>query len=421
MPARTTRRALALAAVTALAGCGLTATDTTGPTTTAGRPFVPTTAAVGAPTTAGGATPTTAAAGGDPAGATTTVVASSTTAPATVVGPPLNLVTLVESPAETRKQPSTVGIDGVLVQASNPAHSRSFVFSTYERDLSQLRTAPGWSFTVLSRDRQWTPASCGATASVFVGRRWEVYVDTPTMNADGFPSPTARDVQLVSFDVTTKAFASYLETPNKVTWFTNNLQALDDHTVGILFDPDPAQLELRTTLALRRIDLLNGRVNDERIELPQGGTYNYPFLGHDGSITLYGLNTDQVLFRPAGGQFTVLPLDGVRAEKLVDGLYLDWSGVSSDPNNDVSLVDLQGNLSAKVHSWRFAANGPGIGYFGFADARGYFGAFTEQGVTGRLNLGVYDTSTATWDWVFDAASPIFADGGGANFFVAGTA
>jgi len=424
MRARTTIAAT-LGAVTLLAACGLTGTGTqsttsltgSAPSTSAGGP---TTATVAAPTTAANPSGTTAPA----AAPSTTAAGPTTTRPDVVIGPPLNLVTLVESPAETRNTPPIAAdLRGVLVKASHPDLERSFVFSMVASTFARAKPAPGWTFTVLNKDRQWTPASCGATATVFVGHRWEVYIDAPAAEAPSGDGTVARpQIQLVSFDVEKKAFASYLESPNKVTWFSNNLQALDDHTVGILFDPDPADLQLRTGLVLRRIDLANGRVSDERIELPKGASYNYPYLATDGAITLYGLGTDQVLHRPADGKFTVLPVDAVQPERLVDGLFLDYTRADPAADGDVPLVDKAGKVIAQIHQWRFAANGPGIGYYGFANGRAYFGAFVNKGEEGGpLNLGAYDTGAATWSWVFDAASPMYdSNGGGYEVFVAGT-
>lgn len=418
--------AMTLGAATLLAACGLTGTGTQSPTTLVGSG--PSTTATG-PTTAIAAASTTVA---NPRGTTapteaptTAAAGPTTTRPIVVIGPSLNLVTLVESPAETRNTPPVAAdLRGVLVKASNPDLERSFVFSMVAANFARARPAPGWTFTVLNKDRQWTPESRGATATVFVGHRWDVYVDAPaTADPSGDGTVARPQIQLVSFDVEKKAFASYLESPNKVTWFDNNIQALDDHTVGILFDPDRADLQLRSGLVLRRIDLAAGRVSDERIDLPKGATYNYPYLATNGAITLYGLGTDQVLHRPAGGQFTVLPVDAVQPERLIDGLFLDGTRADPAADGDVPLVDAAGKVTAQIHQWRFAARGPGVGYYGFANGRAYFGAFVNKADEGGpLNLGAYDTGTATWTWVFDPASPMYdAGGAGYSVFVAGTA
>ncbi len=428
---RRSARAVATAAVLALSACAGTV-DGSGPTSTrAAVTTVPgsTPATVRLTTTPTSPAPT--APPGPTAAAPVAPTTRATGAPAPsgpLLGPAPNIVTLVESPRATRNEPVPPGQEayqrGVMIEASNPAYDHSFVLTLFASQLASAKSAPGWTFKTIAQDPQWTPASCGEAPRAFVGHRWEVYVDGPSkVDADGVTTAIDPDrLQLVSYDVTTHTMTSYLEVPHKVHWF-GVLEALDDHTVGLLFDPsppsttpvDPAVAEIRDRLALRRLDLRTGKATDEEIRLPGGYTYRYAFFDGGGNIGVAAANSDERLTGAPGGPLKPSDPNQTPPPDFVDGARLDWGPNEAD-NPDIQVRDTKGNVLAAVHKWRFLANGGGIGLFGWTPDHGWFGAFKYDPATGeapRGGPGVYDVATASWDWVFAD------DSGDVGYFIIG--
>jgi hypothetical protein len=398
--APTTRPASLTTASTTAASTG-TAITTVQPSTTAPAPFATSIA------------PTTTALDTTPAGS--------------LIGPAPQVTDLGESPLATRNPPVHPGNeryrDGVMFRAANPAYDRSFVLTMYAADFAEVRPAAGWTFAKLASDRQWTPGSCGETASTFVGHRWEVYIDSPGLDAGQGAQPDPRNYQLVSYDVRTGEMRSYLETPNQVTWFTYGLFAYDDHSVGILFDPDGSAKDVHTSLALRRIDLATGSVADEPVELPPGTSHLGAAFATDGRIRVFV--ADGALVGKLGEPLTLAGAGEREPWQVVDGIALEPAD-PADPAADVQVKDSAGKILAAIHQWRFTqGNGPGLGFYGWASGRGYFGAFRSNGSDSAGSMaspGVYDAKTATWDWVFDEASPAFSpDHFGAAYFITGLA
>ena len=413
-----TRRPLAAGAAAALTlalvACSTSATTATGtaPITTGEIAPAPTSAAP-APGTTLPPVPAT------PAGVASTRPTTSVAvpAPAALVGPPVALATLLESPLATRREPSA---PGVMVRVSNPAFDRSFVVTLVADGLASLSPTAGWTVTPLARDPQWTPGSCGDTARVFVGRRWEVYVDA--VADPGGKAPL--EIQLVSFDTRTGTMTSYLETPNRVEWITTALFAYDDHTVGVLFDPRGRHLGAEPPpardLALRRIDLATGHATDVAMPSLTGAGYRSASFETDGSVTLFVEGDPQRPLRWTPGSSPVVAPQDAReatAGPIVDGARLDYAGLA--PDADVPVRDAGGKVLARVHPWRLWSQG-GVGLIGWSQARGYFGAVRDDprvDPMATVSLGVFDSTTGAWTW---ALAPPARPEDTVGFFLIGT-
>lgn len=393
--------------LTACAGAvdGSSTTTTTRPLVPTARP-APTTAPL--PTIASVPTSSTAPATAAP---TTALAATTTLAPSpTLLGPSPNLVTLVETPRATRQEPAPAGEQalgaGVLVEATNPAYDRAFLVSLFAGQLGGVLAAPGWSLRTVARDAQWTPTVLAAAPHAFVGRRWLVYVDSPRTDRQ----------QVVAVDVVTGAMASYLETPLRAHWFAV-VDDLDDHSVGLLFDPspadptaDPAVADIRDRLAVRRLDLRTGRATDTELRLPNGYTYRDAWFDGSGGVVVATTSGDEQLRGATGQPLRAVDPTTPGPEPTVDGVRLDRSG---DPALDVPVRDANGAVIAQVFPWRLQGDAASIGLFGWSAGRGWFGAVRnapDGGMPPHPGPGVYDVATASWDWVVAQDSPAFAAG-----------
>lgn len=431
MPPRPHRRAahgapLAAAVLALVVSACAGTVDGSGGTTTTRRPVATTRPGVA---TTGAPLPTTAAVG------TTVAVAPSTTAaptaatsataalppPGTLIGPPLAPVTLVESPLATRNAP-TSRVDGVLAAFANPAYDRAVVVALAPETLAGVTPGPGWTVQPVDRDPQWQPDAFRQAPHAAVGARWAVVVDAPARATD----PT---VQLVAIDLTNATMTGFLETPNRVRWFPA-VRALDERTVGILFDPtptgdpsvDPAVAATHDRLVLRRLDLAAGRATDQELRLPNGYTYRSASFDGTGAV-LVATTSDEVLRARPGAAFELIDPAAVPVATAVDGALLDWTGVDlADPAQDVPVRDGNGTPIAMIFPWRLAGEGPDLGLHGWSANRGWFSARRDDpatGTPGRASPGVYDVATATWDWAFAAESPVYAGGRDPAYVVAG--
>jgi hypothetical protein len=395
--------------VLALSACGGGGETDAAPTSSVTS--VVTTAATAAPSVAPSvaSSPTVA-----PTTAPATTAPATSEPPAVTVAPPSGLVTFTESPMATRRESTT---EGVMVKASNPAFDRSFVLTMFASDVARAAPGPGWTLTPIDRDPQWTPDACGGAIRTFVGGRWEVFFDLAT----GPSGPDVSRAQLVAFDTRTGAMTGYLEQPNRVGWLTSTLHAYDDHTVGVLFDPSgtvDSTVGLRR-LALRRIDLVTGHATD--VAMPALDVQaDVAWFDSDGTVLVSASpkRGDTIVYRWAPGRQPVRLSEqpAWRAEPI-DGVVLGPG--EADANGDLPVVDAGGAVLARIHQWRFMANGAGIGLVGWSRGRGYFGAFHDE-PTGDaftyLSPGVYDASNGIWSWVFapsDATQSV-------SYFIVGT-
>jgi hypothetical protein len=166
---------------------------------------------------------------------------------------------------------------GTLFVASNTGFDQTWLLSMNTADLNAIRPNQGWKFAPVSSDPQWTPDACGGVYHELVGTRYEVLADAAPL-VPLVPNPTASDAELsiyhgriTIFDLVTRQFFDILPFPNDHTYFQP--VAVDDHTLEVLYAPEPARTRDTvavkwTRLVRRRVDLTTFAYVDQDITLP---------------------------------------------------------------------------------------------------------------------------------------------------------
>ena len=231
---------------------------------------------------------------------------------------------------------------GVLMRLSHAGYDRNLLLVADKATAPRFVPEAGWALETMSSDAMWTPSACGGSPTVLVGDRWIVYIEAVEPEDDG-----SYRMRLVSFDLVTHRFTSYLPTRNDVS-YSGSFLGSSSHSVDIGYDLGPTGEPLR----VRRIDLRDGAYRDRR--------YVAARSSQDGAV------------------------DGIRADgRAPDG-------------GDVTYVRPDGGVHARIHAYRepnpIAWSGP----------YGYLQALDGPGADdpGRFDVGVYDVRTATWDWAF---------------------
>ena len=249
--------------------------------------------------------------------------------------------------------------DGTLFVASNPGFDQTWLLSMNTLDLKAIRPSTGWKFSPLSSDPQWTPDACGGVYHTLVGTRYEVLADAaPLVPLD--PSTTAPGDapiyhgRITIFDLVTRQFFDILPFPNDHTYFQP--VAVDDHTLEVLYAPEPATAQdvvavKWTRLVRRRVDLTTFAYVDQEVVLPHD-VYESVIEAQDRSIDLgwtetttdYRTVRGHLADAPGGGLGFVVDSTAPTYDSVVDGVR-----VTSDPNGtSTSFTKLDGSPIATL-------------------------------------------------------------------------
>ena len=232
---------------------------------------------------------------------------------------------------------------GVLVRLSKSGYDRSMLAVVDENAIGQFAAAPGWTLTRLDTDAIWTPSACGGSPTAIVGNRWIVYLEGVQPEADG-----SYRMRLVSFDLVTRRFASYLPEPNDVP-YGGVFVVAGAHSIDIGFAQGPTGRPTK----LRRIDLRDGAYRDRAASLDPFET----------------------------------------ASDLLDGVRFGTESGGAD----VVFTRADGGVHARIHAYRQPRPIAWSGPYGYVQA--FDGSGTDD--LGRYDLGVYDIRSGIWDWVFE--------------------
>ena len=241
--------------------------------------------------------------------------------------------------------------DGTLFVASNPGFDQTWLLSMNTVDLNAVRPSKGWEFAPVSSDPQWTPDACGGVYHALVGTRYEVLadaaplvpLDASTIAPDDAPIYHGR---ITIFDLVKRQFFDILPFPNDHTYFQP--VAVDDHTLEVLYAPEPAGAPTSdrinvtwTRLVRRTVDLTTFGYVDQEIDLPHD-VFESVNEAQDRSIDL-GWTEAPTDYRTTRGHLIDAP--GGRLSVVVDSTaptydswVVDGVKVTVDPTNSFNAL-----------------------------------------------------------------------------------